>query len=161
MRYVLWTAVFTVSLASVLLAQATREDPATRPAGPNSAGHLRAIGRVLLQYAHANRGYLPADLGQLVPKYAPAELFVRPNRTPKLEVPADLKGEALAGWINENSDFVYTRLQERIVRNRKPQETPVVVEKFSEGQASMAVLYLDGHVTEFVPAPATRPAGSP
>lgn len=138
------------------------------------AVHLQSIGRGLLMYAAANRGFFPADLGMLA-KDLPAETFVSARRGTVL--PDNVKSDpaALANWINTRGDFVYCVAPEtKLSRMKDPTHMPVVVEKAYETNhgSTIAILFADGHVDEYaptaapgaitapMPAPSTRPTAA-
>jgi hypothetical protein len=145
----------------------------TRPLR-SSAGNLLQIGQAVLMYANDNKGYFPPDLGK-VTKYVKGDLdlFVSPRRATEIPSEVRAKPEDSALWFTMRCDYVLTVPPgTRLTRVRDMAQFPLVVEKGSEPDAPIAILYADGHVVEYGPqmprggpafranpsAPASRPA---
>jgi prepilin-type processing-associated H-X9-DG protein len=103
-----------------------------------------------MMYASQNRGFLPEKLSQLLPIGMDAKVFISGRRQVPREVdPMTLKGEALANWVDRQSDFVnLVPPATKINRLRNHALTPVAVER-PGGNVAIAVLFADGHVEEY------------
>jgi prepilin-type processing-associated H-X9-DG protein len=114
------------------------------------------IGLGVMMYANEHKGNFPPDLGAVAGSQdIPASSFVQPG-TGKVP-PADLTGDALAAWVNENTDYVYVGAGKNF---RAGPEEVVAFEKFDETQgAQVNILFADGHVEAVPPEVAKEKVG--
>jgi hypothetical protein len=120
--------------------------PLDVPASPTlspSKQHLADIASALQSYNSANRGRYPNDLGSLVGYVNPAA-FVNPRgNTPA--PPANMTPEQTAGWLNAQTDYVYTGSNRRLLQPLG--QTPLLYENPAKFGAAdgIWVLFYDLH----------------
>ena len=130
--------------------QPAKDDAAVRSANTTTHTRLRQIGTVAIRYGETRNGLMPPDLGTMVAQglLLPHEAFSGWSTT---QIPADLKTrgpQAIAEWINQNTDFVY------IGAGRKNGDLDanfvVAYAKTTPAAIGMTFLLADGHV-EYCP----------
>jgi predicted Zn finger-like uncharacterized protein/prepilin-type processing-associated H-X9-DG protein len=109
------------------------------------ASNMRQIGLAAIMYANEHGGPLPDDLAVL---FANEDLGPSTLNCPSVEHDqmgaANLEGEQLAAWVNENTDYIYVG---RGLDVNGPAETAVLYEPAEDhGDGGGNVLFLDGHV---------------
>lgn len=82
-------------------------DPNAEPNKTKSQNKLKQIGVAVYSFLDAT-GRLPQTLGDLLPYLDNSpQAFVHPSQRKRM--PAQLAGEALKQWVNQNADYVYLR----------------------------------------------------
>jgi prepilin-type processing-associated H-X9-DG protein len=123
-----------------------------------SGSNLRQIGMGVMLYANENNGACPPDLGTILKTQdLNAGAFVAPQSGKP--VPPGTPDQ-LAGWVNQNADYVYLGKGKKMSDLRPDQ--PLAYEKFELGRGQgVNVLFGDGHVEWMSMPEATRVLGNP
>src|SRR5688572_22496459 len=121
------------------------------------AANLRQIAEALAGYAGDYKGRYPTDLGAFAHDMKlyrlEPEMFLDPAGGKS--VPPDVRRDtaALAGWINRESDVMYTVPASARLAHVKP-TTAVVMLRPRDDRGALTVAFGDGTVVEYVRATA-------
>lgn len=110
--------------------------------------NLRQIGMGAIMYSNDNKGNLPPDLGATLPYTNSPMLYVSPQRSRAVALPANANPQDQAKWVNENSDYVYLGKElGNLNKLKAPGQTIIAYEKFETAEnGSVNMLFADGHV---------------